>query len=169
MQCPKCQSTDVQLCSVAYDQGTVTSSTTTTGQTYSRGTMMDLQGGGAIGQAQHSHHGKQTTVSRTAFAEQVAPPVNPIALPLKILGCLLVFLVAINLLNLSVPGIVRAALGTSGFRGLEHLTWAAIVASGVWLFFGFKKLPRHKERLIRWRISWICGACGDQFVREPVG
>ncbi len=174
MQCPKCQYTNVQLCSVAYDQGTVTATTTTKGQTNSQGTAGD-QGHGIVRvQAQHSHHGEQTTVSRTAFAAQLAPPVNPIVLPLEVLGCLLVFLVAIIALNSIAPGLFRAVLGTPGwngpgFQGLEHLTWAVIVASVVWAFFGFKKLPIHREKLIRWRKSWICGACGNQFVPESVG
>lgn len=169
MQCPKCQSTQVQLCSVAFDQGTITATATTKGQTYSYGTVADQGRGIVSGQARHDHHNEQTTVSQTAFAAQAAPPVNPIVLPLKFLAWLLVFLVAINLVNLAIPDIVRAALGWSGFHQLERLTWAAIIACAVWLFFGLRKLPTYKVKRSRWKKTWICNACANRFVPESIG
>lgn len=173
MQCPKCQSPNVQLCSVAYDQGTSTTTTKTTGTTYSQGHSMGT--GAAVGgvnfSGQHNTDLTHTSVQRTGFAERAGPPANPIVTPLKVLGGLIVFLVGIKLLNWVAPGVFRFFLGTSGwdgpgFSGLEHLTWWVIAAAAIWLFFSFRKLPSHRTNVERWRKSWICAACGDKFVPD---
>lgn len=174
MQCPKCQSPNVQLCSVAYDQGTSTTTTRTTGTAYSSGTGTGTGAavGGAMYSGQHNIDETHTSVQRTGFAVRAGPPANPIVGPLKVLGGLIVFLVAIELLNSIFPGVFRFLLGTRGlgtgpgFYGLEHLTWWIIAAAVIWLIFSITKLPRHRANKARWKKSWICAACGDKFVPD---
>jgi hypothetical protein len=171
MQCPTCQSPNVQLCSVAYDQGTSTTTTKTTGTAYSRGTATGtgVAVGGAMYSGQQSINETHTSVQRTAFAERAGPPVNPIVAPLKVLVGLIVFLGAIDIINAVFPDIVGYFLGTRarggfGIEGLEHLTWWIIAAAVAWLIFGITKLPSHRANKARWRKSWICAACGNTFV-----
>lgn len=173
MQCPKCQSPNVQLCSVAYEQGTSRTTTKTTGTTYSQGHGMGT--GAAVGgvnfSGEHATRLTHTSTQRTAFAERAGPPGNPIVGPLQVLGSLIIFLGAIELINSIVPGVFRYLLGVRGvggpgFQGLEHLTWWIIAAAVIWLIFSITKLPSHRANKKRWRKSWICAACGDKFVPD---
>lgn len=175
MQCPKCQSSHVQLCSVAYEQGTVTTTTRTTGTTRSQGHAIGTgaaAGAGAVVSSQHTTNQTHTGVQRSAFAERLASPANPIMAPLALVGVLIVFLVAITLLNRVAPGVFRFLLGTAGwsgpgFAGLQHLTWAVIAAAVIWLGFGVKKLPAHRAEVARWKKTWVCMACGSAFLPAP--
>jgi hypothetical protein len=172
VQCPTCQSPNVQLCSVAYDQGTSTTTTHTTGAAYSRGqaTGTGAAVGGAMYSGQHNIDQTHTSVQRTGFAVRAGPPANPIVRPLKTVGALIVFLAVIELIDSIAPGVFRFLIGSPGsaldFRSLEHLTWWIIAAAVLWLIFRITKLPGHRANKARWRKSWICAACGSKFVPD---
>jgi hypothetical protein len=145
MQCPKCQSQDVSLCSVVHAQGTVKTTTHTQGMGSSTGHIANL--GMTTMQTQSSQ--TQTSQSKTAFAERAAPPTPPILYPIGALALLLFLRVGLPLVSTIHP------LG---------LGWLALVVVAAWLFMEFKKLPQRSLERREWEKSWICGRCGMKFI-----
>jgi hypothetical protein len=147
MNCPKCESDDVYLCSAAYEQGSTRTTTT------SRGTASTLgysQGTG-VGTAQTNISTTSSSVSRTAFAEKAAPPKSYLGkMILWAVGSLLAVLV----------------LTPSVWSGLKHWAWISLAGSIVGTFFSFKNRPAYREALARWQKSWICTRCGNKFMPE---
>ena len=145
MQCPKCQSTTTQLCSMAHEQGTTTTTThgTATGQSIGSSTQ------GGFGVAQHNIQTSSTSTTRTAFAQRAAPPNNWIAAPLTLLVMLG-----------GIYGILR--MGT-----LPPQNWLLLlmIPPAYWLYRLIRS-PKYREARARWETSWICAACGHIFVPE---
>ena len=143
MQCPKCQSQDVSLCSVAHEQGTTT--THTSGSADFGGSAM--HGGVALKQNINT-----TSESQTAFAERCAPPTSS-------LGTALGFCIALMALLFIAP---QFGTGQTVMRIMQGLFGLC----AVWSVLAFLNLPKHRAALARWRKTWICGRCGTFFVPE---
>lgn len=144
MQCPTCQSHHVQRCAVAYEQGTSTTTTRSTGSI------------SAPGQVQHAVQETRQSTQRTAFAERIAPPANPIWAPLKGLLGAVVLLVGLNLLDSVIPLPTWIGVGVI----------AVIVFCAAWGVFAFLRLPGYRARHDLWGKSWVCADCGRTFLPE---
>lgn len=143
MQCPKCQSQNVLLCSVAYAQGTVT--TTTKGSATSS---VDLT----------TMHVNTTSTTRTAFARRCAPPPTS-TLRWAVLATLVILSVNVAMqIHLHVKGLF-AGTGT-------HILLGVLAVCVLWLVLAIRNRPNYRESLQRWRRTWACASCGNFFLIE---
>ena len=147
VNCPSCESEDVYLCSTAYEQGTTRTTTTSKGTASTLG----YSPGTGSGTAQTNVSTSSSSVSRTAFAEQAAPPKSYLA---KMIMWAVGSLLAVWVLE------------QSSWSGLKHWAWISLVGAIVGTFFSFKNRPAYHEALARWQKSWICSRCGKKFVPE---
>lgn len=142
MQCPKCQSPNVLLCSVACAQGTVT--TTTKGSATSS---VDLT----------TMHVNTTSTTRTAFAQRCAPPTS--TLWWAVLATLV--MLAVNV-AMQVHLHVKALFAGTG----THVILGVLAVCVLWLILAIRNRPHHRESLQRWRRTWACASCGKFFLPE---
>lgn len=150
MQCPKCQSGNVQLCSMAYEQGTTTTTTSGTATGHSMGS--STQGG--FGVAQHNIQTSSTGTTRTPFAKRAAPPTNWFGIW------------ATQAVTAGIGAVVvyfaHSLLQIIGVLEIVFVPWLLIALIGVALTY--HKRQRYADAQARWRASWICVACGNKFV-----
>lgn len=162
--CPKCQSPNTQLCSVAHEQGTSTTKTSGTATGQSIGS--SAQGG--FGVAQHNLQTSSTSTTKSVFAQRAAPPTNWfVVFMLSSVACaLFIVIVGVNLRN--VLGFISHDIeGLAGPIWIAILLWLAVSLLG--LSRTYPKRQQYAEERRRWRASWICAACGDIFVPETAG
>ena len=142
MQCPKCESDDVLLCSVAYEQGKSV--------TESKGTS---EGGDGSGRFTADHESTHTTL--TEFAKRAAAPeLTTNSLWYSLIGAVVAYFV--------VPEFWR----TSGHvPQWVHLLLLAFIAVAIYrLATGYKKRRSEDDvRRAAWERSWICKRCGTIF------
>ena len=162
--CPKCQSPNTQLCSIAHEQGTATTKTsgTVTGQSVGHSAK------GGFGVAQHNLQTSSTSTTKTAFAERAAPPTNwYLAFLASSVVCVL-FIVIVGLNLRSVLGFISHDIeGLAGPIWIVILVWLAVSLLG--LARTYPKREKYAQDKRRWRASWICAACGTIFVPEAAG
>jgi hypothetical protein len=144
MQCPRCQSPNVQTCSMAYEQGTSTTTTRGTGTGQSAG--YSAQSG--YGVAQHNIQTSSTSTTRTPFAQRAAPPNNWIFAPLTLLFLL---------------GGIYGILLIPGTLPPQNWLLLLMLPAAFWLYRLIRS-PKYREARARWESSWICAACGNIFV-----
>ena len=164
MECPKCQSPNTQLCSVAHEQGTSTTKTSGTATGQSIGSSAT----GGFGVAQHNLQTSSTSTTKSAFAQRAAPPTNwhHIFVASCVASALFVVIVGYNLR--SVLGFISHDIeGLAGPIWIAILVWLAVSLLG--LSLTYPKRQRYAEEKRRWRASWICAACGNIFVPETTG
>jgi hypothetical protein len=126
-----CGSTDTQLCSLAYEQGTTHSKTSGTA------TWSDGSGDSSTYEA--------NTVSRTAFAERAAPPVSGVG---QGIGATLTFLFVGFLAYDFVPTSV-------------HVVFAILIlGAAAYTVMRIVNFPKHLRQHAAWERSWICKRCG---------
>jgi hypothetical protein len=163
MQCPKCQSPNTQLCSIAHEQGTSTTKTsgTATGQS------VGYSAGGGFGVAQHNIQSSSTSTTKTAFAQRAAPPTNWFVIfVLSTIGSAIFLFIVLHYLpngadvGGGVGNLVRPIRSAA-------LLWTAI--SLVCLALTYPKRHKYAEEKRRWQASWICAACGNIFVPVTAG
>lgn len=148
MQCPKCESNDVLLCSVAYEQGKSV--------TESKGTS---EGGDGSGRFTADHESTHTTL--TEFAKRAAAPeLTTNALWYSLIGAVVAFFI--------VPS-VWADLTHHGSPLWLHLLLLALIVVAIYrLATGYKKRSAEDgARRAAWERSWICKRCGAIF--DPSG
>ncbi len=121
MQCPKCQSQNVLLCSVAHEQGTVT--TTTKGTASGTGSGYAMGASNAFSSAMNTSV-NTTSTSRTAFAERCAPPTSTVWW--AILATLAMAVIDIVLLGYLDAEAKHAGTGT-------HVMLGILAACVLWL------------------------------------
>jgi hypothetical protein len=145
MQCPKCESDDVLLCSVAHDQGKTTHQIKGTSN-------------GAVGGQRTTGDHSSTGTSITEFARRAAPP-QP----------------AFDRAILNVIAAVAAfIILPSALKDLthSHANWAyypllACIAFTIYrLTVAAKDKPLDRARREEWERSWICKRCGTIFDPE---
>lgn len=144
MNCPKCQSANVQKVSVIWESGTVQTQSTTTGIGYGSGI--------GIGTAYSS--GK----NQSLFAKRFAPPREPslgvmAGAGVFIVGLVLGSLIACVFWNISVL-VAFTIIPTTAF-GLT------IAAMGYVVSKGWKK---YQSDTAQWNNTWACNACGSTFI-----
>lgn len=137
MECPKCKSSDVVSCQIAYEQGT--SKTAMSGDASSTGSGGNYQEGNYTG----------TAVTQTGFAKRAAPPASGIV---DLLWGLMIF-----------GGITIAAVK---FSGIGLILLAGIPTAIVTLLLVRKivRLPQLSRDRALWEKTWICKRCGDKFL-----
>lgn len=150
MQCPKCQSGNIQLCSMAYEQGTSTTTTQGTAVGHSMGA--STQGG--FGVAQHNIRTSSTSTTRTPFAERAAPPKNWFGIWAA--------QVAISGVAAVLVFFAHSLIQVIGVLEIVFVPWLLISLIGVGLTY--PKRYHYAEAQARWASSWICAACGSIFV-----
>lgn len=143
MQCPKCESQEVYLCSLANEQGTTKS--TTSGS---------ISGGGSGGLEEYTVESE--TTSQTFLAKQAAPPSNAFATARGTLILLIIAYIVITVVG-KLAGI--QSLGLFG-----PVMFVLIAGAAISMFIGYGKLAEYHEALTRWKKSWICGSCGTIFI-----
>jgi hypothetical protein len=157
--CPKCQSPNTQLCSIAHEQGTSTTKTsgTATGQS------VGYSAGGGFGVAQHNLQTSSTSTTKSAFAQRAAPPTNwYYVFVASSMACAL-FIVIVGSNLRSVLGFISHDIeGLAGPIWIAILLWLAVSLLG--LSRTYPKRHKYAEGKRRWRASWICAACGNIFV-----
>jgi hypothetical protein len=144
MQCPKCDTQDCFLCSIAHAQGKTT--TKTSGST--SGTYYGANGNAGVMGGTH----RSTSTSLTEFGKKAAPPDNPLG---PAIGGLALAIFA----NFALHGIWPhvSAVASLIFLGLLGLAvW--------WLYTAIRDQPRFREDKARWQKSWICARCGEIFL-----
>jgi hypothetical protein len=139
MQCPKCQSQNVFLCSVACEQGTITTTT---------------RGSATSSVDQTTMHIDTTSTSRTAFAQRCAPPTSTLRWAILATLVMLSANVAMQV-HLHVKGMF-AGNGTHAMLGV-------LAICVLWLILAIRNRPRYRESLERWRRTWACASCGNFF------
>jgi hypothetical protein len=164
MECPKCQSSNAQLCSVAHAQGTSTTKTsgTATGQS------VGYSAGGGYGVAQHNLQTSSTSTTKSAFAERAAPPTNwyYVFVASSVACALFIVIVGFNLR--SVLGFISHDIeGLAGPIWIGTLLWLAVSLFG--LSRTYPERQKYAEAKRRWAASWICVACGNIFVPTTAG
>jgi hypothetical protein len=144
MKCPKCESDDVLLCSVAVAQGTTTTQT----KGHSEG------GADGIGRVTSEYSGTQTTL--TEFAKRAAAPTP------RLNGAI----------GMVAFAIIAYVVVPAAWRDLAHHTppgWLNLVllAAIAWSIYNLVNIYRHRsedEALhAAWERSWICKRCGTIF------
>jgi len=143
MQCPKCESEDVLLCSVAVAQGT--SVTKREGTTEG-----GLDGGGRFTADHESTETVQTEFAKRAAASELTTN----SLWYSLIGAIVAYFV--------VPEFWR----TSGHMPQwVHLLLLAAIAIAIYrLVTGYKKRRSEDDRRRAvWARSWICKRCGTIF------
>lgn len=155
MQCPKCQSANVQLCSMAHEQGT--SITKTEGSAVGGGSVYSPQGGFAT--TSHSTSLSSTSKTTTAFAQRAAPPKNWFGHWLA------------QAIGSAIAAVVIYFLhGLIAFLGVfEIVAVPWLLVSLVGLAITYPKREKYAENQSRWQASWICAACGSIFVPGESG
>lgn len=142
MQCPKCQSQNVLVCSVAYAQGTITTTT---------------KGSATSSVDQTNVHVNTTSTSRTAFAQRCAPPTS--TLRWAILATLVMLLINVAILAHLHAKQMFAGTGT-------HVMLGILAVCVLWLILAIRNRPNYRESLQRWRKTWACASCGKFFLSE---
>lgn len=154
MQCPKCQSNNALLCSMAYEQGTSITQTKGVGSGHSVG--YSAQGG--FGVAQHNVQTTSTSKTQTPFAKRAEPPTNWFGLW------------AMNALGSGVAVVVvyflHGLVKLFGIAEIVAVPWLVVALVGLLLTFPGRH--KYKETQRRWEASWICAACGNIFVPDAV-
>lgn len=166
MQCPKCESTSVICCEMAYEQGRTTSTTTSSGTARSTGM---ANSGQSVASLTGQQQIKQThkTVSMTSFAQRASPPDDPVKSAWMILGYMLGACFLYRLCY-AIPFISGSHLNGShpwtNWFGLLVLAATAFTVYNLWRTY--QNRPQYREEYQRWLKSWICAACGHIFVPE---
>lgn len=152
MPCPKCQSGNVQLCAMAYEQGT--SITTTRGTATGRTMGSWTQGG--FGVATHNVQTTSTSKTQTPFAKRAEPPTNWFGVW------------AMNALGSGVAVVVvyflHGLVKLFGVAEIVAVPWFLVSLAG--LAITYPRRGKYEEARKRWQASWICTACGNIFVPE---
>ena len=155
LECPNCQSDNIQAVSVAYHAG-VTNINTRSKHSAHLG--IGLAGGG-LGVGVLSG-GKTRTqgVSVSNLSQQLTPP-SKMDADLKRIGCL-------GLLALVLAIVWGAAAGNGTAMGI--LLVAAIGGSSAWAFHAYHKAFEYNRDVLpglleTWNRSWLCLRCGDVF------
>ncbi|MGN6424599.1 MAG: hypothetical protein ACTHLA_14960 [Asticcacaulis sp.] len=144
MQCPKCDTQDCFLCSIAHAQGKTT--TKTTGST--SGAYYGTNGNAGMISGSHT----STSTSLTAFGKKAAPPENP-------LGPAISFVALAIVSNMIVHGI------WPHLNGLVTLIFLGGIGLSLWgLYAAIRDQPRFRNEKARWEQSWICARCGEIFL-----
>lgn len=139
MQCPICQSNNVQKCSVAHEQGTITTRTSGVGTGQSTGHV--AQGGFTT--FQHNHQVSSTSTATTAFAKRAAPPTHWFAIWRGNSVGSLVTVVAVYFLH-GLANIIGVA---------EILAVPWLIVSLIGLALTYPKRRKYDEAERRWNAS----------------
>jgi hypothetical protein len=156
MQCPACQSQNVLLCSVAHEQGTVT--TTTKGTASGTGSGYTMGASNAFSSAMNTSV-NTTSTSRTAFAERCAPPTSTVGW--AILATLVAAVIYIGIQAYLHADVRPVPAGTG-----THVMLGILAACVLWLVLAIRNRPRYRESLERWRRTWVCASCGHFFLAK---
>jgi hypothetical protein len=164
MQCPKCQSQDVYLCSTAYAQGTMT---TETDGDYSG---IGMNAGGAT---QYLGSGSHSSTHQTAFARDASPPESKHGKAIGIvIGAFLWNIVCALLAWGTEPPYLKHSSGffyawwNYEWVWLRWLNIVLLIAAIWWLRSVNQRMPEYNAALERWRKTWICKRCGTKFVPD---
>ncbi len=134
MNCPKCNSENVQRLSVIYQSGThkINTSSTTVGGGYFSGP--------GIGIGSTATSGKQQSI----IAKKAAPPSKRSYLPLLLL----------------VPGFLIFRYSDGGLNAL--IGFILMLASVAWVYFAYRyNSGEWREKQSIWEASWHCNRCGE--------
>lgn len=145
MQCPQCQSANIQKLSMVYATGTHLSTSVSRSRSRGISSRMTVM----IGSSSSRHQG----IFQTALAEAASPP-QPSRLP-KIAAVLLVVYTVFPAFFMFTSPQEEISIWVRIFA------FIIFVAFSVGTYFVYKFLNRgYEERLADWERAWICMRCG---------
>jgi hypothetical protein len=155
VECPKCQSENVQAMPVAYHAGV--SNIDTTSKSGPR-LGVGLAGGGLGVGVLGGGRTKTKGISVSSLSEQLAPPVQMTS-GLKKIGCL-------SLLGVCLVTFVAAASQNGIATTIVFL--AALIGAGYWIYYSIDKAHKYNQNVFpglmdTWNQSWFCLRCGNVF------
>lgn len=154
MECPVCQSQNVQATPVAYHAGVTNIATTSKhGARLGVGLASGGLGVGVLGGGKSKTKG----ISVSNLSQQLAPPVQMLS-GWKKIGCL--SLLAVLLVTFAAAGI--------GSSTAAIVLLAGLGGAGYWLYYSISKARKYNRDVFpglmdAWNRSWFCLRCGNVF------